>query len=71
MVKDEHQLKRPKDWLNDQVSSWSKETVKDREDILDKADDKGFDRETVDDMFDQLMDEAEVYEPQPGKVQRL
>lgn len=71
VVKDEHQLKRPKDWLNDQVSSWSKETVKDREDILDKADDKGFGRETVDDMFNQLMDEAEVYEPQPGKVQRL
>jgi len=64
-------LKRPQKWLSDQVSSWSSETQKEIDEVLDKAVAEGFSREVMEEAINKKLDESELFEPQPGEVRRL
>lgn len=64
-------LKRPQDWLKERAESWSSETVKEIEDILEKAEEKGFGREAVENSLKNLKSNGYFYEPRPGQIKKL
>jgi P4 family phage/plasmid primase-like protien len=65
------ELKRPVEWLNEEAESWSSDTWKSVDDVLDEAVENGFGRETVEDVINQLLEEGELYEPKPGRIAKL
>lgn len=65
------QLKSVNDWLKDEIDSWSRETRKQVDDIIDSGLDQGFSEEEVEEKIDELLDDGELYEPQPGKVKKI
>lgn len=65
------QLKRPQKWLRDKFSSWSRDTQREVEDILDEAVAEGFGRDAMEDAIDSYLDEGELFEPQPGVVKLM
>jgi len=64
-------LKRPVDWLEDEVEAWSNQTQKMIEDLLDQASEKGFAEEKVKDAINDLLSDGILYQPTPGKVEKL
>ena len=71
VIEESEELKRPYDWLKEQADSWSKETVKDKSDLIDNGVDKGFSQEKLEDGLEELISDGEIYEPKPNKVQKL
>jgi putative DNA primase/helicase len=62
---------RPKKWLRNQIDSWSQETRKDKEELIQKGTSTGFSEEGIISALETLEDDGLVYEPRPNQVQRL
>lgn len=62
---------RPVKWLRDEIDSWSQETRKDKEEVIERGKATGFSEETIESALENLDNDGEIYEPTPGKVQRL
>lgn len=64
-------LVSPSRWLRKQKESWSSETLVEVEEILEKSLAQGFGRQPVEEAIDSLKSKGELYEPEPGKVQKI
>lgn len=64
-------LKGISEWLGDRISSWSNETHKDVQELVEKAEKKGFAENKIEKEIQSRLNDGELYEPQPGKVRKL
>lgn len=71
VIKETEGLKKPYDWLKDEISSWSKQTVKNKTELIEKGKDLGFSEDAVQETLDNLVNQGVLYEPQPNQVQKL
>jgi putative DNA primase/helicase len=62
---------RPLDWVKKQVESWSKETEVDKQEMVEKGSLAGFDESSIENAYEELIDQGKIYEPKPGKVAKL
>lgn len=62
---------RPRKWLRNQIDSWSQETRKDKQNLIEEGKATGFSEEGIESALETLKDDALVYEPKPNQVQRL
>jgi len=70
-TKDERKIKSLNTWLKDHIDSWSKETVKKVDEVIDSAESEGFDRDKVEDLINQLEKDGIIYEPKPGNIKKI
>lgn len=71
MVDKDGKTIRPFEWLQDQVDSWSNQTIKQKENVVQKAKSAGFSEESIIEAMKQLENDGIVYEPKPGQVSKL
>lgn len=71
LTQDKQELTTLSDWMKDHIDSWSKSTVKKYGDVIDAAEDAGFDSSDVEDEIEGLLSDGILFEPQPGKVQKM
>lgn len=64
-------FQQPSNFLRDRMSSWSRDTVKDVQDVVEDAVENGFAEEKIEQTIERLIDDGEVYKPQPGKIQKV
>jgi P4 family phage/plasmid primase-like protien len=62
---------RPMRWLRDQIDSWSNETIKNKEDLIQKGKSVGFSEEGIESAIENLEDDGIIYEPKPNTVKRM
>lgn len=62
---------RPMNWLRDQIDSWSNETIKDKEDLIQKGKSVGFSEEGLEEAIESLENDGIIYEPKPNTVKRM
>lgn len=70
-VEDQVVVTTPRDWLQKQIETWSSETVKEIQNVIDKGVEEGFESDSIEDAIENLESDGVIYEPQPGKVQKL
>lgn len=72
LVKDEQSYKRPSRWLQDKIDDLTQNQQVNVDDyFIDPGKDKGFSEDKLEDAFEKKIDEEEIYEPKPGKVEVL
>lgn len=71
LTQDKQELTTLSDWMKDHIDSWSKSTVKKYGEVIDAAEDAGFDSSDVEDEIDGMLSDGILFEPQPGKVQKM
>lgn len=71
LVEDMEGLKRPNDWLHSELDSWSSQTVVDKQELIDKALEKGFNEKSIEETIKQFERDGILYNPDPGKLQKL
>lgn len=62
---------RPMTWLKDEIDSWSQETRKEKEEVIQRGKATGFSGEAVESALENLQDDGVLYEPHPNRVQKL
>lgn len=65
---DQGRIVRPFDYVKQQVESWSSETNKDVNDVIENLSSDRFDEGAVEQAIDKLQENGVLYEPSPGEV---
>jgi len=71
LTQEKQELTTLSNWMKDHIDSWSQSTVKKYGEVIDAAAEVGFDESDVEDKIDEMLSNSILYEPQPGKLQKM